>query len=147
MSEFRIVERVPTADEYARMRAVVGWNEVDPQGIARGLHNALFSLCLLDDDDVIGCARIVGDDGLYFYIQDVIVLPEYQGQGLGRRLMDRVMAYIEQHAKPGAFIGLMAAKDVAPFYHKYGFAERPVAQPGMYRMWEGKGECGTANSK
>jgi len=147
MSEFRIVERVPTADEYARMRAVVGWNEVDPEGVERGLQNALFSLCLLHGEKLIGCARVVGDGGLYFYIQDVIVLPEYQGRGLGRQLMHRVMAYIEQHARSGAFVGLMAAEGVAPFYHKYGFAERPVAQPGMYRVWEGKGECRIAKSE
>jgi GNAT superfamily N-acetyltransferase len=147
MSEFQILERMPGLAEYARMRAAVGWNEVDPEGVARGLQNALFSLCLLQGEKLIGCARIVGDGGLYFYIQDVIVLPEYQGQGLGRRLMDRVMAYIERHAKRGAFIGLMAAKGVAPFYHKYGFAERPAAQPGMYRIWEGKGERRTANSE
>jgi ribosomal protein S18 acetylase RimI-like enzyme len=39
-------------------------------------------------------ARIIGDEGLYYYIQDVIVVPECQGRGIGKKLMARVMEYI-----------------------------------------------------
>jgi hypothetical protein len=33
-------------------------------------------------------------------------------------------------------IGLMAAKDVAGFYEKYGFAVRPPDRPGMFVVWK-----------
>jgi len=33
-------------------------------------------------------ARVVGDGGLVFYIQDVIVVSSFQGQGIGKMLMD-----------------------------------------------------------
>jgi GNAT superfamily N-acetyltransferase len=73
---------------------------------------------------------------LYFYLQDIIVLPAFQGKGLGKRLMNAILAYLEEHAHPGAFVGLMAAKDVSSFYTQFGFAVRPSERPGMFRLHE-----------
>ena len=57
-----------------------------------------------------------------YYIQDVIVKPDYQRQGVGTQLMNKVMEYIHTHANNNSVIGLMAAKDKEPFYTRYGFA-------------------------
>jgi predicted N-acetyltransferase YhbS len=105
-------------------------------GVAAGLPNALCSIVLELDGVAVGCGRIVGDGGLYFYLQDVIVLPEHQGRGQGARLMDALMSYLERSARPGAFVGLMAALGAEPFYERYGFRRRSDAQPGMLRVWE-----------
>jgi GNAT superfamily N-acetyltransferase len=72
----------------------------------------------------------------YFYLQDIIVLPAFQSKGLGKRLMKAILAYLEEHARPGAFVGLMAAKDVSSFYTQFGFAVRPSERPGMFRLQE-----------
>ena len=133
--EYILVERSPTVEEYQRLREAVGWGSVDVEATEMGLRNALFSVCVIYRDKVIGCGRVVGDGGIYFYIQDIMVLPEFQGNGLGRRIMDGVMSYLSSHAHPNAFIGLMAAKGVSGFYEKYGFAERPPSRPGMFRIW------------
>ena len=133
--EFILVERPPTVEEYQRLREAVGWDSVDAEATETGLRNALFSVCVIHKDEIIGCGRVVGDGGIYFYIQDIIVLPEFQGRGLGRCIMDVVMGHLTSHAHPNAFIGLMAAKGVAGFYEKYGFAERPPGRPGMFRIW------------
>ena len=135
MDEYVLAERPPTVEEYHRLREAVGWESVDVAAMEVGLHNALFSVCAICKDEVIGCGRVVGDGGIYFYIQDIIVLPEFQGRGLGRRIMDAVMSYLSSHAHPKAFIGLMAAKGTDRFYEKYGFAERPPGRPGMFRVW------------
>lgn len=55
-------------------------------------------------------ARIVGDHGLVFYIQDLIVNPEYQNKGIGTQLLEKVMKYIERNANYNSVIGLMSAK-------------------------------------
>jgi GNAT superfamily N-acetyltransferase len=133
--EYILVERPPTVEEYQRLREAVGWESVDAEATETGLRNALFSVCLIHKDEVIGCGRVVGDGGIYFYIQDIIVLPELQGEGFGRRIMDAVMGYLSSRAHSNAFIGLMAAKGVSGFYGKYGFAERPPDRPGMFRIW------------
>jgi len=133
--EYILFERSPTVEDYHRLCRTVGWEHVDDEATEMGLRNALFSVCMIHKDQVIGCGRVVGDGGIYFYIQDIIVLPEFQGRGLGRRIMDAVMNYLSSHAHPNAFIGLMAAKGVSGFYEKHGFAERPPDRPGMFRIW------------
>ena len=108
---------------------------MDDEATEVGLRNSLFSVCVLYREEVIWCGRVVGDGGLYFYLQDIIVLPEFQGRGIGKRIMDAVMNYLKSYAHPNAFIGLMAAKGVSKFYEKYRFVERAPDKPGMVRMW------------
>lgn len=134
---FELVEREPTVGEYRSFRQAVGWSDVSDGGVTTGLKNALYSVVLLHNKKPIGCGRVVGDGGIYFYVQDIIVLPEYQGLGFGRLIMDNIMDYLRGGAKPGAFIGLMAAEGVARFYERYGFEVRPDDAPGMAMRWEG----------
>ena len=129
-----LVERAPTPGEYRRLRAGVGWNEVDADGVVAGLSSSLYAVVLERDGQAVGCGRVVGDGGIYFYLQDVIVLPELQGQGWGARIMEAVMRYVEAAARPGSFIGLMAAKDAEGFYLRYGFERRSDDRPGMFRI-------------
>lgn len=64
VSDVHLVERAPTPDEYRRLRREVGWEEVDPEAVARGLGGALYSVCLEDGDGgIVACARVVGDGG------------------------------------------------------------------------------------
>jgi GNAT superfamily N-acetyltransferase len=132
-NSFQIVERVPAVGDYLALREAAGWGRLDEHLAEQGLAGALFTVCALHDGTVIGCARVIGDGGLYFYLQDVIVLPRFQGRGLGRRLMEPIMRYLDEHALPGSFIGLMAAEGVTDFYRQFGFAVRPPGRPGMFR--------------
>jgi hypothetical protein len=57
-----------------------------------------------------------------------------QQKGLGKRIMQPILTYLEEHARPGAFVGLMAASGVAEFYTQFGFAVGPPERPGMFRL-------------
>ena len=136
MEGFTLVKRLPTVAEIKAFHTAVGWDNVDDEATATALNNSLFGCTVLHNGKAIGCGRVIGDGGMYFYIQDIIVLPEYQGRGIGKTIMNEVMNFINQTAKPNAFIGLMSAKDKAGFYVKFGFAERPPGRPGMFRVWK-----------
>ena len=69
--------------------------------------------------------RVVGDGAMYFYIQDVIVTPTHQGQGLGHQIMLNIEEYLQSAAAQGATVGLLAAKGKEPFYQRYGYVSRP----------------------
>lgn len=97
------------------------------------LENDLFSVCARLDGKTIGIGRIIGDGAIYYYIQDVIVLKEYRNQGVGRQIMDSIESYLKANAREGAFIGLMAAEGLVPFYEKFGYLRRPEAGPGMFK--------------
>jgi GNAT superfamily N-acetyltransferase len=135
MSErYVLIERIPTLEEYRRLRRAVGWDDVEAEAIETGLQNSLFSVCVVLKDEVVGCGRVIGDSGIYFYVQDIIVLPEFQRKGIGRRIMNAIMEYLTGHASDGSFVGLMAAKGVSKFYERYGFKERLHDAPGMFRV-------------
>jgi GNAT superfamily N-acetyltransferase len=74
---------------------------------------------------------------MVFYIQDVIVLPEFRRQGIGTRMMDAVMRYVRGHAHHNTIVGLMAAVGKEAFYEKYGFNVRPdeTHGAGMTQFW------------
>lgn len=46
-------------------------------------------------------------------------------------MMKELMAYLKTNAKPGAFIGLMAAKGLEKFYRIFEFKVRDFDAPGM----------------
>ncbi|MFH1468209.1 MAG: GNAT family N-acetyltransferase [Pseudomonadota bacterium] len=128
-----VEERAPSVDEYRRLRAAVGWRALPDETMARGLAGALFSACATAGGVVVGAARIVGDGGVYFYLQDVVVLPVWQGHGVGRLLTEACLGWLRAHAPPGAFVGLMAAAGKAGFYEPFGFERRAPDAPGMCR--------------
>jgi ribosomal protein S18 acetylase RimI-like enzyme len=135
----RIIERLPSSEEYNELRRMVGWGIYDNVVIEKSLPNTLYCVCALVENETVGMARIIGDDGLVYYIQDVIVMPEYQRQGIGNKMMDRIMTYIRSQASHNTIIGLMAAKGKELFYEQYGFTTRPNDRlgSGMTIFWKG----------
>lgn len=125
------LERLPSIAEYNALRRLAGWHTLADEAAAAALAHSLYGACLCLGDEVIGCGRVVGDGGAYFYVQDVIVHPKYRGQGLARRIMDSLMAYIDAAAPQGAFIGLMTASGLETFYAHYGFRPLPDDSPGL----------------
>ena len=75
----------------------------------RAIANQLFAVTALKDGQIVGIARLLGDGAIYWYINDVWVLP---GTGVS--------------------LCLMCAKSKEGFYEKLGFFRRPCE-------WEGAG--------
>lgn len=131
MKEFAILEEGMDAATFNFLRRSVGWEEHREDDIRQALENTRYIVVAKNrKNEIVGMARVIGDIGMYYYIQDVIVLPEYQGMGIGMAMMDRVMEYIMANERPGMFIGLMAAKGKEDFYKRYGFVERPTENYG-----------------
>ncbi len=129
----KIEHRPPTVPEYQKLRGSTNWGALENSVVATGLPNSLFSVCVFADNSIIGMGRIIGDGAIYFYIQDVIVLNEFRGKGIGSLIMKEMQQYMESKIPKTSFIGLMAAENTHQFYEKFGFKPRPAAGPGMYR--------------
>ena len=71
--------------------------------------------------------RLVGDGALIWYIQDVIVLPECQGLGIGKAIVVRLTDYARTHGLPGTnvAIGLMSARGQGSVLRKAGVSRAP----------------------
>jgi predicted N-acetyltransferase YhbS len=120
-------------DEFNFLRKAVGWNEIEKNLAEKSIENALFIITAIIDGKTIGLTRVSGDGGYTVLIADVIVLPEYQGKGIGKTLMTEAMKYIKEHfLEKGqeVFVNLMSAKGKESFYKKFGFEERPNDKVG-----------------
>lgn len=130
LEKFVISFEAPCVEEFAILRAKIGWGEIDHKLAKNSLDNSLFHVVIRADNKLIGMARIVGDGFMYFYIQDVIVDPDHQKQGLGDVLMQHIENYLSAAAKNGSTIGLLAAKGKEKFYSRFGYTLRPNASLG-----------------
>lgn len=135
--EYEILEKIPNAEEYNQLRKSVGWGTYEFNVIDKALPNSLYSICAFVNDEIVGMARIIGDGGLVYYLQDMMIKPEYQRQGLGKKLMNKIMEYVRTHASHNSVIGLMSSKGKEQFYEKYGFVNRPTENlgGGMTIFW------------
>ena len=118
-----------TPEEYMKLREAVGWGLFPLEEAQAGLSNS-YIWCLRDNDasgQPIGIGRVIWDHGYVMYIADIIVIPEYQGNGLGRVIMEQVMDFIHKQLKPGYkfMVSLCSAKRKEEFYKKFGFIVRP----------------------
>jgi len=109
------------------LRNSAGWPKAHIEQIETGLKNSAYIVTAKDGDITVGMARLVSDGGYVVFIVDVIVLPEYQRNGIGKNMMGHLMEHINNMLKDGYFIqvDLMAAKGKDTFYEKFGFVKRP----------------------
>lgn len=103
----------------ADLRRAVGWNGMARDLADPRLRNA-FHLCCFEDGRLIGYAAVVSNSVTDAYIQDVMVHPEYQHQGIGTQLMERVLSRLEQE---GVYMVSVIYGDepLRAFYERFGF--------------------------
>lgn len=136
-----------TPEEYMKLREAVGWGLFPLEEAEAGLSNS-YIWCLRDNEASgrpIGIGRVIWDHGYVMYIADIIVIPEYQGNGLGRVIMEQVMDFIHEQLKPGYrfMVSLCSAKGKDEFYKKFGFVVRPNDDvgPGMHQWFVNEQGC------
>ena len=76
--------------------------------------------------------RVIGDGGTAFQIVDIAVDPDYQGQGYGRVILEKIMAYINSVAEKGTYVSLIADYPADKLYEKFGFKTTEPKSGGMY---------------
>ena len=71
----------------------VGWTNYTnkPEMIKSAFENSLKILGAFDDKKLIGFVRAVGDGCSILYIQDIIVQPVYQRNGIGSELLRKML--------------------------------------------------------
>ena len=80
-------------EEIINLYQSVGWtNYLERINILEEAYaNSLCVLGAYDSDRLVGIIRAVGDGQTIVFVQDIIVLPEYQRKGIGTKLLKAVM--------------------------------------------------------
>lgn len=134
--QFEIIERLPTVLEHQTLWEAVGWGSVNIEMTERSIANSVYGVVAVHDKNIIGMGRIVGDGAMYFYIQDVAVLPDHQGKGIGEQIIEKLLEYIRGHCSEGAFVGLFASHGKDKFYERFGFKDHSPGMTGMFMVME-----------
>ena len=78
--------------------------------------NSTIVISAWDNDLLVGCVRVLSDKMFRSVIYDLAVLPEYQGNGIGKELVKKCR---EQYPNSEWLVG--TTNERASFYEKLGF--------------------------
>ena len=95
----RITDQI-TPEEYMDLRRKVGWVEFPVEEAKACVENAYLVLSVRDGEKAIGLVRLLWDGGYVAFLSDLIVDPTYQGQGIGRELVETVIRRIRKSYFP-----------------------------------------------
>ena len=81
-------------DDVLHLYQAVGWTNYtnQPQMLAQAFSHSLATYLARDGEEIVGLVRLVGDGFSSVFVQDLIVLPSYQRQGIGSNLMKEALA-------------------------------------------------------
>ncbi len=125
-----ITSALPDAQSFKTLRDIAGWGEVSLDQARLTIVNSVLGVCAFSDGQLIGMARIIGDGVLNAYIQDVVIAPDYRGQGIGKAVMKTLIADMRRTLPADCTIGLMAATGQEGFYQSFRFIPRPNTDYG-----------------
>ncbi|MBF2475138.1 GNAT family N-acetyltransferase [Listeria seeligeri] len=134
--DYFITNELPTAEEFVNLRVDTGlsFRSVEVSSLALLKSVYFVGVRAKEDNKLIGMGRLIGD-GSMFIVSDVAVLPELQGNGLGKVIMGKIQAYIETNLDKTACVTLLADVPADNLYKQFGFCESAPASIGMiYQM-------------
>lgn len=128
----KIDENKISSDDFNYLTDKVGWGIRNVKIVEEALNNTLYSVSIYDDNKIIGYGRIIGDKTIFLYIQDIMVIPEYQQQKVGTKIMNALLTKVNEYKKvnPNIRTYLGASKGKEEFYEKFGFKTRSSVDLG-----------------
>ena len=133
--EVRLVDNILQAEDFVRLRIEGGFAEIPVEHARKALQNGLINVSAIYKGELVGMGRLVGDGAMYWYLQEIIILPQFQRKGIGTMIVNHLVDYAKANSTTGKYttIGGVSAKGKEPFYEKMGFE---IISNGMKKMIE-----------
>jgi GNAT superfamily N-acetyltransferase len=103
-------------------RAPLGARRRDPEQLRRAFASSYTVIFVFDADRLVGLGRALCDGEYQAAIYDMVLLPQYQGKGIGKEMLNRLCAQL-----PVENIILYAVPGREGFYKKCGFKKMITA--------------------
>ena len=125
-----------TIDEFLEMVESVGWKTYSKEQVEKALKNTMYMIKATVNGKLAGIGRVVGDYSIVCMLTDICVKPEFQGQGIGLKIINELKMLIESNMYEGEKmqIELTPTAGNEAFYQKAGFKYKPEKITGMY-LW------------
>lgn len=109
-------------DDYRSLRESVGWKNFSKEQASASINNSTYDITVVENDKAIAMGRLIGD-GLYYLIVDIVVRPEFRGNGIGSKIIDMLLKYVDDKLPEGgrASVQLISEKGKEEFYIRKGF--------------------------
>ena len=129
-------DKYPLKTEVFPLYTASGWNErlnLSPDELDKAIHNSFAVVSVYDAGQLIGFGRAVSDGVAYATIYDVMVMPNWQGQGIGSQIIRILVNKCERYDIRR--IHLFAAKGIGGFLQAPGIC---AASPTILPEWSTK---------
>ncbi|MGD1005791.1 MAG: GNAT family N-acetyltransferase [Ignavibacteriaceae bacterium] len=132
---------LPHIDQYFTLFETTGWNSeycLTKDDLSLSLSNSYYSVSAYEECRLVGFGRIVSDGIIHAMIYEMIVDPDYQGEGIGSSILNMLVdKCVKNNIRD---IQLFCAKGKKKFYERHGFTVRENNAPGMQykRTYRGK---------
>lgn len=139
-SDFIITEDIPTLDELVELYSAVGWSAYtqDPKALLAAFDGSTLVLSARDADGALhGIVRVISDGVTICYVQDLVVNPSVQREGVGAALLSRVLS---RYANCRQVFLTTDTDGPLNFYRGLGFV--PHDELGLIAL--GRGSVGTS---
>jgi ribosomal protein S18 acetylase RimI-like enzyme len=110
-------------NELSALYRIAPLGEKKPDDLRRAFSNSMFKCFVVEAGALVGAGRAVADGVDCAYLCDVAVHPDFQGNGLGKAIIEKLMARAAGHRK----IILYANPGKEAFYRKLGFRRMRTA--------------------
>ncbi|MBO6516889.1 MAG: GNAT family N-acetyltransferase [Bacteroidia bacterium] len=110
-------------DQACQLMDMVGWEKRNVMELRAAFEKSTYSYFVFDDTRLVGFGRTVDDSQYYALIVDVVVHPDYQGKGLGTRIVNSLKDALDDYL----FTTLTAARGKHGFYKKIGWQQQSSA--------------------
>ena len=117
-----------TPVQLRKLFSSVGWSSGDyPERLVKAMRGYGKVISAWNRDELVGLVAAMDDGEMTAYVHYLLVMPEYQRQGIGRKLMEMIKDEYRNYLK----IVLIAYSDGLSFYRSLGF-EVPENSHPMY---------------
>lgn len=131
----KIVCRKLTPEEHRVLSEAVGWGSfIYRPNVPDQISRLEVTMTAEIEGRLIGSASMAGDGRFIHVIGDVMVLPEYQGQGVGSLLMEALDHWLEENGARNAFVCLFTNASQTGYYRRFGYAGPESGFVGMSKI-------------
>ena len=87
-----LIKRIPSNEDLQKLYLSVGWDVYvkNNEDMTVLLKNTCYFVTVWDNDQLVGLTRVISDDHSIAYVQDILIDPDYQGNGMGSNLLNMI---------------------------------------------------------
>jgi len=102
------------------------------QAVKKSIDNSICFGLYDSEGNTLGFARVVTDKVVYAYLMDLFIFEEFQGKGLGAKLVEHILEQKDLQVR----LWFLATKSAHGLYKKFGFTTVDDPEKLMYKRDE-----------